>query len=134
MPTITLSVPSDLKTEMDKSKFMNWSEVAREAIRERVFQLKVLNSIAAKSKLTEKDALEIGRKIKKSMHERFKKEHQGDFWMELVIDANIVISALISMNGKTRDLIFLKDFSRLGHLTIAFLLRKIIRLTGIFKW
>ena len=79
MPTITLSVPSDLKTEMDKSKFMNWSEVAREAIRERVFQLKVLNSIAAKSKLTEKDALEIGRKIKKSMHERFKKEHQGDF-------------------------------------------------------
>lgn len=79
MPTITLSVPSDLKQEMDKSKFINWSEVAREAIRERVFQLKVLNSIAAKSKLTEKDALEIGRKIKKSMHEKFKKEHLGAF-------------------------------------------------------
>ena len=31
--------------------------------------------------------------------------------MELIIDANIVISALISWNGKTRDLIFLKDFS-----------------------
>lgn len=79
MPTITLSVPSDLKQEMDKSKFINWSEVAREAIRERVAQLAVLNAIAAKSKLTEKDALEIGRKIKKSMHERFKKEHPGAF-------------------------------------------------------
>lgn len=79
MVNITLSVPSDLKQEMDKSKFINWSEVAREAIREKVFQLKVLNSIAAKSKLTEKDALEIGRKIKKSMHERFKKEYPGDF-------------------------------------------------------
>ena len=31
--------------------------------------------------------------------------------MELIIDANIVISALISWNGKTRDLIFVKDFS-----------------------
>ncbi len=74
MPTITLSVPSDLKKEMDKSKFINWSEVAREAIRERVAQLAVLNAITAKSKLTEKDALEIGRKIKKSMHERYKEE------------------------------------------------------------
>jgi len=41
--------------------------------------LKILNSITARSKLTEKDALEIGRKIKKSMHERFKKEHPGAF-------------------------------------------------------
>jgi len=79
MPTITLSVPSDLKQEMDKSKFINWSEVAREAIRERVAQLAVLNAIAVKSKLTEKDALEIGRKIKKSMHERFKKDYPGAF-------------------------------------------------------
>ncbi|MFH1365157.1 MAG: PIN domain-containing protein [archaeon] len=31
--------------------------------------------------------------------------------MDLVIDANIVISALISANGKIRELIFLKDFS-----------------------
>ena len=31
--------------------------------------------------------------------------------MELIIDANIIISALISMRGKTRDLIFLNNFS-----------------------
>ena len=31
--------------------------------------------------------------------------------MELVIDANIVISALISKEGKTRELIFLKEFT-----------------------
>jgi len=79
MVTITLSVPEELKTEMDKSKFINWSAVAREAIREKVSQLSILNSIAAKSKLTEKDALEIGRKIKKSMHERYKKEHPGAY-------------------------------------------------------
>ena len=79
MPTITLSVPEDLKQEMDEFKEMNWSEVARAAIRERVAQLAILKSITAKSKLTEKDALEIGRKINKSMHERFKKEHPGSY-------------------------------------------------------
>ena len=72
MPTITLSVPEELKREMDKSKFINWSEVAREAIRQRIAQLVILNAIAAKSKLTEEDVLEIGRKIKKSMWKRYK--------------------------------------------------------------
>ena len=79
MPTITLSVPEDLKREMDEFKEMNWSEVARAAIREKVSQLAILKAITAKSKLTEKDALEIGRKINKSMHDRFKKEHPGAY-------------------------------------------------------
>lgn len=79
MPTITLSVPEELKKEMDKSRFINWSEVAREAIREKVIQLKILNSIAEKSKLTKNDALELGRKITKSMHERFKREYAGAY-------------------------------------------------------
>ena len=74
MPTITLSVPEELKSEMDKSREINWSEVARVAIREKVEQLKILKSIAAKSKFTEKDALELGRKIKKSMWRRYKAE------------------------------------------------------------
>ena len=70
MPTITLSVPEDLKREMDEFKEMNWSEVARAAIREKVSQLAILNAITAKSKFTEKDALDLGRKIRKGIHER----------------------------------------------------------------
>ena len=72
MPAITLSVSSDLKEEMDKVKFVNWSEVAREAIREKISQLALLNSIVKKSKLTKEDALEIGRKVNASMHKRYK--------------------------------------------------------------
>ncbi|MBS3142055.1 hypothetical protein J4464_01570 [Candidatus Woesearchaeota archaeon] len=68
MPTITLSVPEDLKRGMDESKEINWSEVARTAIRSKVSQLKILKTISAKSKLTEKDALELGRKINESLH------------------------------------------------------------------
>ena len=71
MPTITLSVPEDLKKDMDESKEINWSAVAREAIKSKVAQLRVLKAITLKSKLTEKDALELGRKINKSLHERY---------------------------------------------------------------
>jgi len=68
MPTITLSVPEDLKRDMDESKEMNWSAVARAAIKSKVAQLRILKAISAKSKFTEKDALELGRKINKSLH------------------------------------------------------------------
>ena len=77
MPTITLSMPEEIKNEMDKHKTINWSAVARETITQKLEQLKILDTITAKSKLTEKDALEIGRKINKSMHERYKREHSG---------------------------------------------------------
>ncbi len=72
MPTITLSIPEDIKKDMDESKDINWSAVAREAIKTKIAQLRILKSITAKSKLTEKDALELGRKINASMHEKYK--------------------------------------------------------------
>ena len=75
MPNITLSVPEELKQEMDKSKEINWSEVARGAIREKIIQLSVLKSIISKSKLTKKDALELGRKINKSLHKKYKQKY-----------------------------------------------------------
>jgi len=71
MPTITLSVPEDLKKEMDESKEINWSEVARTAIKNKIAQLNILKQITSKSKLTEKDALELGKKINKSLHQRY---------------------------------------------------------------
>jgi len=71
MPTITLSVPEDLKHEMDENKEINWSEVARAAIKIKVAQLSILKAISSKSKLTEKDALELGREINKSLHQKY---------------------------------------------------------------
>ncbi len=79
MSTITLSIPEDLKVEMESSPEINWSEVARAAIREKLGQLKLLKLIAAKSKLTEKDALELGRKLRKAVHERHVKEYHGAY-------------------------------------------------------
>lgn len=70
MPTITLSIQSEIKTEMDKRKFVNWSEVARESIKNKINELKILEEITSKSKLTEKDAIALGKKINKSLQKK----------------------------------------------------------------
>ena len=74
MPTLTLAVPEELKKEMDKLPELNWSEIARKAISERVAEYKLFKSIVSKSKLTEKDADELASKVKASMHRRLKEE------------------------------------------------------------
>lgn len=74
MPTLTLAIPSDLKSEMDSMPEINWSEIARKAITERIAEYKLFKSIAAKSKLAEKDALEIGRKINEGMYKSYMKK------------------------------------------------------------
>ncbi|MFH1106869.1 MAG: hypothetical protein V1787_03150 [Candidatus Micrarchaeota archaeon] len=70
MPNMTLAVPPDLKKDMDKFPVINWSEVARQAFAEKVEELELLKAITARSKLTEKDAIEIGRKIRKGVAKR----------------------------------------------------------------
>ena len=76
MPTLTLSIPSDLKSDMDSMPEMNWSEIARKAIAERVAEYRLFKSIVAKSKLTEKDALDIGRKVNEGMYKAYMKRYK----------------------------------------------------------
>ncbi|MFH0714901.1 MAG: hypothetical protein V1847_04210 [Candidatus Diapherotrites archaeon] len=67
MVTMTLSVSEELKQEMDKFSIINWSAVAREAFVEKIQALKMLESITKDSRLTEKDAEELGKKIKRGI-------------------------------------------------------------------
>lgn len=64
MTNITLSMPDELMKRMKIFSEIKWSEVARKAIEKRVEDLEVMNKIASKSKLTEKDAEEISKRIK----------------------------------------------------------------------
>ena len=77
MPTLTLAIPKELKEEMDSMPELNWSEIARKAISEKAAEYKLFTSIVAKSKMTEKDALELGRAVNKRLHERYKKLYPG---------------------------------------------------------
>ena len=75
MPTITLSVPQNLKKEMEQFREINWSEVSRVAISEKIKKLellKALDKLASKSELTDKDCLELGRKINKNILKKLK--------------------------------------------------------------
>ncbi|HLC31901.1 MAG TPA: hypothetical protein VJK51_04490 [Candidatus Nanoarchaeia archaeon] len=70
MVSITLSVPEDLKEEMEKHPEMNWSEIARQAIKQRIMILKKMDALLSKSTLTEEDALRLGKDLKKRIAER----------------------------------------------------------------
>ncbi len=70
MTNMTFAVPDELMKLMKKHREIKWSEVAREAIRDKAQKLELMDKLVSKSKLTEKDALEIGRKIKIGMAKR----------------------------------------------------------------
>ena len=70
MVSITLAVPEELKKEMDIHPEMNWSEIARQAIREKLNILRKMDIILSKSKMTENDALELGKKVNKAVAKR----------------------------------------------------------------
>ncbi|MEM0493034.1 MAG: hypothetical protein QXS02_03650 [Candidatus Thermoplasmatota archaeon] len=67
---MTLAIPEDLYKIIKKHKEIKWSEIARKAMWEQARKLELIDTLLSKSELTEKDALEIGKKIK---HEIAKK-------------------------------------------------------------
>lgn len=71
MVSITLSVPEELKVEMDRHPEMNWSEIARQAIKEKIVILNKMDLILSNSKLTERDALELGKKVNEVVAKKF---------------------------------------------------------------
>lgn len=64
---MTLAIPEELHIIMRKHQETKWSEVARQALWERARKLELMDKLLANSKLTEKDILEIGRKIKRGI-------------------------------------------------------------------
>ena len=73
MVSITLSVPGDMKHEMDSFQEINWSAVAREAIKRKILVLEKFKQFTKNSALTEEEALNLGRKVS----ERAMKKHKA---------------------------------------------------------
>jgi hypothetical protein len=70
MTNMTLAVPEALMKIMKRHKDIRWAEVAREAIWDRAKELELMDKLLSKSEITEKDAIDIGRKIKEGMAKR----------------------------------------------------------------
>ncbi|QBI90051.1 uncharacterized protein ChaoS9_230 [Halobacterium phage ChaoS9] len=63
MPNVTVSVDDSLKDQMDDHPEINWSEVARQAIREKIRDLEVMEQLVEGSELTEEDVDELAAQI-----------------------------------------------------------------------
>jgi hypothetical protein len=74
MPTITVNVDDDLKERMENHPEINWSEVTRQAIQEKIETLEVMDELTSRSDLTESDVQEIADKINESGRKRVDEE------------------------------------------------------------
>jgi predicted nucleic acid-binding protein len=64
MVTMTLSVPEKLKHKMETHPEINWSEVARQAFKQKIEDLEFLRKFKSKSTLTEEEAIKFAALIK----------------------------------------------------------------------
>jgi len=76
MPSITVNVDDDLKDRMEQHPEINWSEVTRQAIQEKIETLDVMDELTSGSELTESDVAEIADKINGSARERVDEESE----------------------------------------------------------
>ena len=74
MVNMTLAVPEDLSRVMKRHSEIKWTEIARRAIEDKAKELELMDSIAGKSRLTEKDVEELGRMIKRNVSKKILSE------------------------------------------------------------
>lgn len=70
---MTLAIPDEMQKKMKKLSDVRWSNVARASFEKKIQELEMMDEILKNSKFTEKDAEEIGHKIKHEIWKRFGK-------------------------------------------------------------
>ena len=76
MPTITVNVDDDFIERMEKHPEINWSEVTRQAIQEKIESLEVMDELTSNGELTESDVAEIADKINEGARKRVEEESE----------------------------------------------------------
>jgi len=84
MAEVVIKIPDELEKEIEEFPEENWSEFALKAIELRAFELKLVKSrklrhalfkaLISESKLTEEDAMELGRKANEEMLAQLKEK------------------------------------------------------------
>lgn len=74
MANMTLSVPDDLFALIKKHPEIKWSVIAREAMWDYARRVDLMEKLASRSKLTEKDIDDVGRKVKRALAKRYEEQ------------------------------------------------------------
>lgn len=72
MPNVTFVIPKELYSVLQSRPEIEWGMVVRRALRKEVARLDAHDRVAAGSKLTEKDAIRLGREVRKALARRAK--------------------------------------------------------------
>ena len=75
MVNMTISISGELKNDLDLFPEINWSEVARQAFKEKIADLKFLLEFKKNSTLTEEDAVKLGKELNKTLHKKYSENH-----------------------------------------------------------
>ncbi len=73
MSSLILAIPDDLKAKMKRFPEINWSEVARQAIAEKMHTLEQMQRLLSKSALTESETVILGRQIKRRVLQKHRR-------------------------------------------------------------
>ncbi|MFA5077330.1 MAG: hypothetical protein WC488_02800 [Candidatus Micrarchaeia archaeon] len=72
MTTMTLAVPAELKHKLEEFPEINWSAVARQAFMQKIKDLEFLKQFKAESEMSEKEALDLGKRLRKNLAKKFR--------------------------------------------------------------
>ena len=72
MVNYTLVLPNDLKEKMDAFPEINWSEVIRSSIKQKVAELLFLKQFTLDSDFSEEDAINLGKEVNDLLFKKYK--------------------------------------------------------------
>jgi len=74
MVNVTFAVPEELHGIMRRHPEIKWSEIARKAMWEYARKLELMEKLTVTSRLSEKDVLELDKKVKAGMAKKYRNE------------------------------------------------------------
>jgi predicted translin family RNA/ssDNA-binding protein len=75
---VTFAVPKELHEIMKRHPEIKWSEIARKAMWEYARKLELLERITEESRLSEKDVLELDKKVKAGLRRKYRVVSKGE--------------------------------------------------------
>ena len=73
MPKVTFEIPIDIKDIVQKHTEIDWNKIVTDILWNYAKKIKLLDSIACKSKLTEKDIEALDHEIKSNLIKKYQK-------------------------------------------------------------
>jgi hypothetical protein len=75
---VTFAVPEELHEVMRRHPEIKWSEIARKAMWEYARKLELMERVASESRLSEKDVVELDKKVKAGIGRRYRDVSKGE--------------------------------------------------------